>query len=149
MGTECGRGRLPPYVWFQPVSRPQHTGYPQNVHELHGGLRVLLLCAVHLSQQSWADLARWPTPKLRVLPPRSECGSCRRYRTKTSAATRTHTDMQTGMHTRTHAHTHKHKTARTRIHTSPQVSAVATPGQSPKQLISSSLPLQIPSPQHF
>ena len=67
------RSQHSPKVWFQPVSSPQQTGELQNVQLLHG--LFLPACAVHLSQHSCAEVVRCPTPKVSVLPPRSEWGS--------------------------------------------------------------------------
>jgi len=70
------RSQHSPNVWFQPVSSPQQTGALQNVQLLHGLLLWFLpACAVHLSQHSCAEVVRCETPKVSVLPPRSEWGS--------------------------------------------------------------------------
>ena len=64
------------YVWFQPVSSPQHMGSGQKTQLLHGRLAFLgfLACAAHRSQQSCALSARWLMPKTTAWPPVSEWG---------------------------------------------------------------------------
>ena len=63
------RSQHSPNVWLCPVSKPQQTGRPQNVHELH-----LRGCCLHRSQHSCADAVRYESPQVSNAPSRPECG---------------------------------------------------------------------------